>query len=532
MGKRASVFLPLLGLSALVSSCSFYGMFGDKYVSNGPYDEIPLSDESEVTAKNLMDNQGKGGMPTKGVVNALVIPIAFSDYAFEEGDLEELEIAMNGDSEETKYWESVRSFYYESSFGKLEINSTIAPVYEVDMTALSYMSRSSSSGRRSLDLMREAVDDYVDNGGDTDYFDSDDDGYIDALYLIYACPTYSSEEGLEAGFPSEFWAFTYWDSFADEQDYAVGNGYIFASIDFLHNGSADGIDAHTYIHETGHLLGLDDYYNYDLLDNNANTSEAYRYYSPLGGYDMMDFNVMDHNAVSKWLLGWNTPYVVTSDLEFPLNIELDSSVLDGEFLILVPEEREYNGTPFDEYIAIELYEPAGLNYMDATEPYNSYGTGYSEPGLKIYHSDMRLYRKSGNIYGEILKEVTAEKLERSPTLGHSIRYVMGASNTPSYSKEPGYRALHLLESDGELTFDKLDNGNIATGSNETLFNASAGHNQFDMESFSEFFENGELLNSGESLGYSVEVTSLGYDSEGNVKASLTIDTAYGKEAEE
>ena len=51
----------------------------------------------------------------------------------------------------------------------------------------------------------------------------------------------------------------------------------FASTSFMNNDEKYYVDSSTYIHETGHLLGLDDYYSY-----NPNTiGKVY-------GADMMD----------------------------------------------------------------------------------------------------------------------------------------------------------------------------------------------------------------------------------------------------
>ncbi|MFA6662467.1 MAG: hypothetical protein WCS56_05495, partial [Bacilli bacterium] len=61
------------------------------------------------------------------------------------------------------------------------------------------------------------------------------------------------------------------------------------------------VDAHTFIHETGHLLGAEDYYNY------RGTSQ------PLGGLDMMDYNIGDHNLWTKMEYGWVDPIVVTGN---------------------------------------------------------------------------------------------------------------------------------------------------------------------------------------------------------------------------
>ena len=79
--------------------------------------------------------------------------------------------------------------------------------------------------------------------------------------------------------------------------------FVWLSFDFLLNNinteykeTVDGksqfkADAHTVVHETGHALGLLDYY-----------STGYDGSTPAAGIDMMDHNVGDHNAYSKWTL--------------------------------------------------------------------------------------------------------------------------------------------------------------------------------------------------------------------------------------
>ena len=510
-------------VASLVSSCGFYPFVSDVYVGSGTYAALEASSEVNLTAYDVSVNQGKGGLQSTGTMDTLVIPVSFTDYPYDDKTLGVLEIAFNGDGAETRYWESVRSFYYESSFGQLTLNADIAPVYETGMKANEYMELHSNSGRRSLDLMREAVSDFVENGGDTSKYDNDQDGYIDALYIIYSCPSFNSEEGQQAGLDSEFWAFTYWDQFASLKEYPVGNAYVFASAGFLHEGSLTGIDAHTYIHETGHLLGLEDYYNYDAVNNNVSVDEKYRYYAPLGGYDMMDYNLLDHNAVSKWLLGWTNPRVVTGDLEFPLRLEMDSSFDTGDFIALVPSFEEYNGTPYGEYIVLELYEPKGLNYLDSVNGYSGYAPGPDRVGLRIYHVDTRLYRRSGNLYSAAEAFPTRELIERKPGQATSVRYVVGANNTPSNSIDEGYRQLELIDSSGKANFSGGVQNSPFYDPSSVFFTAKNGKNRFDMASFAGFFENGTLLNSGDEFGYSLEVESLGYDDSGEAKASVRIE---------
>ena len=164
--------------------------------------------------------------------------------------------------------------------------------------------------------------------------------------------------------------------------------YSWSSFDMLSKGSdKTKLDTHTYIHEFGHQLGLNDYYD------TSNSGGLNPYTSPMGGLDMMDNNVGDHSAFSKFALGWVNPYVVNGDYG-EVNIELKSLLSDGECIIL--PTKEYNNTPFDEYFMIEYVKNDSINKLDSTAGYPStfYTDGriirfYSKNGIRITHIDAR-----------------------------------------------------------------------------------------------------------------------------------------------
>lgn len=531
MPRSKAVFpLALLGLLSL-SSCNLFGLFpekgGDTYIP--PDRELHLSPYSEVGAYNLALTRKRSAIPSQGDIKTLVIPVQFSDFPFQEGELDDLEIAFNGTSEDTRYWESVSSFYYKSSFGKLSLEATIAPIFEAGTTDEYIRDYGSTMG---VNLLREAVANYKRLGGDPDSFDNDGDGYIDAVYLIYSAPYYSSDEGVRNNLDDDFWAYTYWDrkgshGTPESYGYALGDAFVFASVDFMFQGSRDGVDAHTYIHETGHLLGLNDYYNYDLIEDNQLVAKKYRGFCPVGGFDMMDFNILDHNVYSKWLLGWNTPYVLDHNVELPLTISLEASYLSGSFLAIPSRSSDYLGSPFDEYIIVETYQPEGLNFQDSYINYCSHPLGFSIPGVKIYHVDARLFKRVSSSASPVSGPITLEELEREYTTGIGSYYTIGASNTPSevsaYGLAQGCFEIHLMESNGVLTFDKGTLTDYATASNSTMFSGLEGHNVFDMEKFRSFFVNGDLFNSGKEFGYKITVNGFTTDENGVVSASITLE---------
>ncbi len=137
------------------------------------------------------------------------------------------------------------------------------------------------------------------------------------------------------------------------------------------------MDAHTFIHEFGHMLGLKDYYD-------PNSYIELSPVSPLGRMDMMDCSLGDHNAFSKCILGWEAPMVVNGEAE----IALRPSQGNGD-CVLLPLSTS-NGTLFDEYLLLEYYSPTYLNYADASLRGEMGMTLMGKTGIKAYHVDARI----------------------------------------------------------------------------------------------------------------------------------------------
>lgn len=380
-----SCFLPLL------SSCLFFGggslktNDGQNAIYNVPTYGKGFS-QANLNVRNVGASNGQYYMPHSGEADILVLPIQFRGDAFTATELERIENAFFGESSDTG-WESVRSYYEKSSYGALEINGEVAPVFDLGLSIgealLQYPNAAASFVEAVLDACLSSLSR---QGEDFSRFDGDGDGFIDAVWMVYSV-SQSSSNDIQ-------WAFTSWATqLKDYGGYTVSS-YSWASVDFLTVGgylprnSSTNADAHTFIHETGHLMGLDDYYSYDAgTDDNVD--------SPTGGAMMMDYNIGDHDAFSKYLLGWVDPRVVTKE-EMERNqggFTLSSFGETGDCLLIpiVKDGKEdYNGTPFDEYLIVEYYTPDGLNGLDASIAYENQLLMFSQSGVLVYHVNARI----------------------------------------------------------------------------------------------------------------------------------------------
>lgn len=321
------------------------------------------------------------GMPSKGNSKALVIPVDFTDYPAKTDMVSNLEKAFFGTSADTG-WESLSSYYSKASYGKLNISGTVTSVYQTGKKSTYYSNAYKSNESIDYEIISAALKHFDSSLNYADY-DSDKDGYIDALYLVYTAPVdYEGDSDL-------WWAYTY-EYFTEEvepYDGVEADFYTFLGYDFLFETPACGkkltLNTETIIHESGHILGITDYYDYD--DSNGVSGG-------IGGGDMMDANVGDFNAFSKMLLGWVNPYIVTESC----SLELASFGESGDCVVI---PKNWNGSIFTEFFVIDYYTPDGLNAFE-----KGYSGLFSTQGVRVYHVDATLktlteiYNDGGSIW--------------------------------------------------------------------------------------------------------------------------------------
>lgn len=351
-----------------------YNDFTVKFIINVTNEEskpFKASDDTEVL-KDVIKEMGydkdtkttygvNRGLPSIGSPKVLVIPVEFTDASAPANMVETIKTAFFGTSEETG-WESLTSYYQKASFGKLNISGDVLPVYSTGKKSSYY----DGIENGDYEIIKAALT-YYDSTIDYSKYDSDGDGYIDAIYLVYTCEINRTDDD------SMWWAYTY-EYFTDDVEYydnVEADFYLLAGYDFLFETFASGksvkYNLETFIHETGHLLGLDDYYD---TDSSKGPNGG------LGGGDMMDYNVGDHNAFSKAILGWIQPLIMGED---SATITLKSFGSSGDALII---PKNWNGTYFDEYYIVDFYTPDGLNEVEA-----GHSGLFSSSGIRIYHID-------------------------------------------------------------------------------------------------------------------------------------------------
>jgi len=529
--KKIVLLVALAGGAFTLSGCnsSIYDLFRTSSSDNlltaakdvSSYDTPSLAGDSSGTnyaskssRYNYHQVAAAGGdyqLPSTGEQNILVIPVELSDYTSVCTDKTRQDIygTFFGNTADTG-WESLASFYAKSSYGQLTINGTVSGWYDCgySTSSLAKLTSSDQNYDPTWTILEGAVNWYEKTyNTNCSEFDNDSDGLIDGVWLVYSAPHYSAVNGLDSDL---FWAYTFSDySVESVTSTRVGYDYCWASYDFMYEGyGSSSLDAHTYIHETGHLLGLDDYYASSTIKGTTN-------YAPMAGVDMMDYNIIDHDAFTKFALGWIHPFVVTGATE----ITLKPSATSGE-AILLPTSDGWNGSAFDEYMLLEYYTPEVNNKSDSESAYANGTRGFTVNGIRIYHVDARMARITAS-GGKHSYSYTDQLVELSSNEGTVVSHSNGNARN---SIDVNDRLIQEMDCTEKRNFDTEKNllkNTEYVADNTTLFGEGSSFSVADYRnSFPNYWYNKSLtMNNGTAFNYSVSISSL---TSSGVKVTISV----------
>ena len=477
--KKYLKLLSLIGVSLLLTGCNRNNI-EDPDTPNNPSDpEEPItpSEREFKTYQDIDEYMSTSGLtPSKGNVNILVVPVEFSDLSeFDNETLNMIDDTFN--STNSTYFESVKSYYQISSYNKLNFNFTLCDPYTSIISSTNFKRLETNGINGTTRILNDMYNKLTINGESVNYlnYDSDLDGYVDGIWLIY-----NNANANEVFNQSNYWAYTSYLDVSPNLTNPVFNTFANCSKFFLYEGNSSGYDAHTLIHETGHMLGLEDYYSYD------------NYYSASGGLMMMDLNIGDHDSFSKFSLGWIDPIVINKECE----VTLKPLTTEGK-AIIIPSESYY-GNAFGEYLIIEFYSPNKLNSLDSSVIYNQ-ARLYSDLGIIVYHVDARL--------GLVQSPFNYSYIDNSETYDYSnisnYSYIsLLSSNTPSYRYNNSYNLIEIVTKNNINMFD------TGFSNNTSLFKLK---DSFNSDNYTSFFNNSKF-NDGSEIEFNFEVSDLNNES--------------------
>jgi M6 family metalloprotease-like protein len=290
------------------------------------------------------------GMPTSGNVKMLALLISFSDYPGTTASAT-FESRLFGSGSGGPPFDSLTNFYARSSYGQLSITGNVLGWYQAPYARSTVAE--TDAGRQNL--IKEALSYYEAQGHDFSQYDNDGDGTID-----YFCVFWTGPHGEWASF---WWGYYTW--FSDSTYRLDGKRLTNYSWQWeLYNYPSGSFGPSVIIHETGHALGVPDYYDYD---------DSVGPRGGVGNLDIMD-GTGDHNCFSKFMLDWITPTVVSS---VGRTVTLRASGLYPDAVLFMPGA---SGGIFNEYFMVQNRNRVG----------NDTGLFTGSDGLVVWHVDARL----------------------------------------------------------------------------------------------------------------------------------------------
>ena len=300
------------------------------------------------TNENNRANLTNTTFPTTGERKLIAILVGFKDVPFSYSREEFNKMFNQPDYTENGATGSVYDFFYDNSFGQLDLVTEVVGPYTISENREYYGGEDDDGNDKNTRAMvGEAV---VMADADVDFsdFDNDGDGIVDGVYIIFA------NYGEEAGGPSEaIWSHKYSLTNQIRVD-GVSVAKYSCSPELQGNNGNNRTNIGVICHEFGHVLGLPDYYDVDYSESGGQSFD-------IGDWDIMASGSWNnggatppyYNSYSRYLLGWQNLDTITANESFILgpNHEYNQAYYiptktENEFFIL--ENRQ--NMKWDSYI--------------------------------------------------------------------------------------------------------------------------------------------------------------------------------------
>lgn len=455
-------------------------------------------------------------------IHCMIIPVHFTDgYGYDDYDFfcAQVDKMMNG----TEVY-SARQYYINASYGMIDLQYEIMPVYEVGMSSWDMENKWYSTPDfywytehywQIYDSTRAAYK------GDLSKFDTDNDGYADIVIMVFDDPSVDGISKRGTLYGGKVVSLSY-NRIAHNADHNYPSCCHAICLERYQMMPDDGkgeswrwendeiTNWMVLNHELGHMFGVPDLYCIDTI-------EPYTNHNPLG-FDLHVNEMGDLNSWTKLSFGWIDPYVITPDVE-KATLRLRCSALYPD-CILIPTSKGWNGSPFDEFMLVEVFAKAGNNTVhwdDQLTEFTSQTDPARQGGVRILHIDQRMAYAGGGWFDPSRDKVNRKSIVQIHS-ANTMSIGIAVSDSPDKDNAFYYNIHAMTRSGKDPLFLRRENqrGYFDFCACDLFIPGSS----FSMESHSSAFANAPYMNNHGTLDYAVTVES--YDPQ-TMEAIVTVE---------
>ncbi|MGC3978822.1 MAG: M6 family metalloprotease domain-containing protein [Paludibacteraceae bacterium] len=409
--------------------------------------------------------------PLNGTPRSLVILVNFSDKSFVISNPQQaFTNLLNQEGYSTNGGTgSAKDYFRDNSNGNFNPVFDVVGPYTLTNNMAYYGGNTSGSDKNPRQMVIDACKAADADGVDFTQYDTDNDGYVDNIFIYYA--GYNEAEGASA---NTIWPHR-WVLSNTSTKYDTKIIYDYACTSELKGTSGSNMcGIGTFVHEFGHVLGLPDFY--------ATNSATHH---TLSDWDVMDYGPYNnsgrtppnYSAYERFFLGWINP----TELKSPKNVTLDTLAASNQaYLISQTGAHNLNGANPSptEFFMLENRQKKG---------WDAYLPGHGLLITRVYYSSSTW---SGNTVNNTSTSMGVDIIEADGTATDATTAgdtYPGTSNNSSYN--PTLRSgtniakplTEIKETNGIITFkfmggnfpaDLAPVGTAATNITQTSFTAN------------------------------------------------------------
>lgn len=269
--------------------------------------------------------------PVKGDVKALVILVNYKDVKFQTPDPSAYfsDMLMKQGFSEYGATGSAYDYFFDNSDGQFRPQFDCYGPVDLPNNRSYYGGNNSNDEDKAPEEMIIHAVELLDDEVDFSQYDTDDDGFVDNVYVFYAGRGEADGGGTNSVWPHSY--NIYWGAGRICQADGVMFDYYACSNEW-DGAKPDGIG--TFVHEFSHVMGLPDLYDVDYKNAKYVTPGAWSVLD-MGNYNNNSRTPAAYGAFERNALGWNEPRV----LDGPADIELEH-ILGSNESCLIPTEKD------------------------------------------------------------------------------------------------------------------------------------------------------------------------------------------------